>query len=140
MSVLVDEVLARLSSASVGGLTSTASWRLVAREFLPGTVNASTQAQQICVTPSGGYAQYTEVELDRPTFQVRIRGDSTGSTGLEQKVDAVIQALNLQGRQTLSGRVYLDIEKQGDVLWLGRDEADRPVYAVNFLAFRSRTT
>lgn len=137
---LVTEIMNRLSSQSVGGLTSTAAWRIVARDFLPGSIGGSTQAQQICVTPTGGYPQEQAEALTYPTFQVRVRGASSSSTGLEAKMGAVVNALNLTGRKTLGSYVYLDITQQGDLLYLGRDAAQRPIYAANFLAFRSRTT
>lgn len=137
---LMTEIMNRLSTQGVGGLTSTATWRIVGRDFLPGSIGGSTKAQQICVTPTGGFDQEQAEAMTYPTFQVRIRGASSGSTGLEAKVQAVVDALNLCGAVTLSGRKYLDINQQGDMLYLGRDDAQRPVYSVNFSAFRSRTT
>ena len=137
---LITEIMNRLSSQAVGGLTSTATWRIVGRDFLPGSIGGSTKAQQICVTPTGGWDQEQSEALTYPTFQVRVRGASSGSTGLEAKAEAMVSALNLCGRKTFGSYVYLDINQQGDLLYLGRDEAQRPIYAANFLAFRARTT
>lgn len=132
---LLEEIGNRLSSQGVGGLTSTATWQIVFRGFIP-----STKAQQIAIVPTGGFQQFTQrAPIERPTFQLLIRGASTGSTGLEAKVDAAITALNFFDG-TLTGRVYVDIQKQGEALFLGRDEEERPLYSVNFLAHRSRTT
>lgn len=137
---LVAEIITRLSSQAVGGSSAGATWRLVARDFMPGTIGGSTQAQQICVTPTGGYDQEYSEAVTYPTFQVRVRGKSTGSTGLEAKAAGVVSALNLMGPRTISGRVYLDCFQQGDLLYLGRDENQRPIVALNFMAVRSRTT
>ena len=137
---LVSEIITRLSSAAVGGTSSTDTWRIVARDFLPGSIGGSTQAQQICVTPTGGFNQEYAEALTYPTFQVRVRAASTSSTGLEAKAEAVVAALNLIGRSTAWGRTYIDILQQGDLLYLGRDESQRPIYAANFMALRSRTT
>jgi len=64
-----------------------------------------------------------------------IRGSRTGSTGLEDKVEDVVAAL--QGfAGTLNSVGYMDISQQGDVLWLGRDENENPVYALNWTAHR----
>jgi hypothetical protein len=112
----------------------------VYRDFLPGTIGGSTKAQQIAITPTGGYTQEYAEALTYPTFQVRIRASSTGSTGLEAKAYAVVDALNLNGRDTLGSYVYLDILQEGDLLYLGRDDVHRPIYAANFRAMRSRTT
>jgi len=137
---LVTEIGQRLTSAGVGSTSSTAAWRIVYRDFLPGTIAGSTKAQQIAITPTGGFDQEYAEALTYPTFQVRIRGSATSSTGLEAKAQAVVNALNLNGRDTLGSYVYLDILQQGDLLYLGRDENQRPIYAANFLALRARTT
>jgi hypothetical protein len=137
---LLEEITRRLSTAGVGSTHSTAAWRIVFREFLPGSIGGSTKGQQIAIVPTGGFQQFSErAPIDRPTFQIMVRGNSTGSTGLEAKVDAVISALNFFAG-TLSSRVYVDISKQGEAHYLGRDENQRPLYSINFLAHRSRTT
>ena len=129
-----------LSHASSGATTLSTAWRVVARDFQPGSIGGSTWARQICVTPTGGFNQEYAEALTYPTFQVRVRAASTSSTGLEAKAEAVVTALNLSGRSTAPGRTYIDILQQGDLLYLGRDEAQRPMYAANFMALRSRTT
>jgi hypothetical protein len=100
-----------------------------------GTLGSSSQAQQICVIQTGGFAQEERWTLNHPTFQVLVRsGDS--STGLEAKCDAVITALN-KFDGTLSGTRYVDIQKMGDAHYLGRDEQRRPLYSLNFEAYRA---
>ena len=132
---LLEEITRRLSTQGVGTTSSTATWQIVLRGFIP-----STKAQQIAIVPSGGFQQYTQrAPIERPTFQILVRGASTGSTGLEAKVQGVVDALNFFDGSLLS-RVYVDIQRQGDVLYLGRDEEERPVYSINFMALRSRTT
>lgn len=113
---LADEIINKLSSAGIGGTTSTASWRLVQRDFIPGTAGSSTQAQQICVTPTGGFPQVIAEDLGRPTFQVRIRGDADSSTGLEDKVDDVVGTLNRLGPYLPTGTLYqcTDANAAGD--------------------------
>lgn len=134
--MLLDEIGARLTAqavATTGGTgASAATMRLVYREFQP------TPEWQLVLTPSGGFQGEGRPELDRPTFQVRVRGAESASTTLEVKTAAVVTALH-QFAGTLSGRYYVDIARQGDTLYLGRDENQRPIYALNFLALRSRT-
>ena len=132
---LLEEISLRLSTQGVGTTSSTATLQIVFRGFVP-----STKDQQIAIVPTGGFQQFTErAPVERPTFQLLIRGKSTGSTGLEAKVQGAIDALNFFDG-TLLGRVYVDIQKQGEAHFLGRDEEERPLYSVNFLAHRSRTT
>jgi len=139
---LVNEIALRLSSQSVGGITSTASWRIWYRELGAGTQGTSSQAQAIAIVPTGGFPGYVAegtTHLTRPSFQVIVRAAHDSSTGLEAKVDAVISALHLY-RGTLGSYKYKDIRLQGEPAYLGRDINDRPEYSLNFVASRSRTT
>jgi hypothetical protein len=137
---LVDDVIARLSTQGVGSTSSTSTWRIVARDFLPGTIGSSSQAKMIAVTATGGYPQMSAEDLTYPTFQVRVRDSATASTGLEAKMTAVVTALNLTGGLTINSRKYLDFRLEGEPFFLGRDENQRPLMAANFVAWRSRTT
>lgn len=133
---LVTEIGSRLSSQSVATTGST-GWRLVYQDFVDGTSIPDTQ---VCVRNSGGFPGEARADLDRPTVQVMIRGsvsDSTGST--LTKAVAVNTALHRYDG-TLSGWTYVDIERQGDLLYLGRDDNQRPLYSLNFTALRSRSS
>lgn len=88
---------------------------------------------------SGGFQQEGKPPLDRPTFQVLVRGSSVDSETLEAKVDAVDAALNQQSSQMV-GWYYADLQRQGDRQFLGWDDAQRPLYSLNYLALRSRTS
>jgi hypothetical protein len=138
---LVSEIADRLSSQSVGGLTSTATWRIVYNDFLPSLIGSSSQARQVSITPSGGLDQEQAEFVDKPVFLVRVRGPSTASsTILDDKLADVETALNLQAGATFGGRKYVFVQKQGDRLWNGRDAADRPIMSQSYLAYRSRTS
>lgn len=129
-----------LTDAGVGstGAGST-GWRIVYREFQP--VIGSIGAQQIALVPSGGFPEDGKPPIERPTMQVLIRGTTNASSGLEVKVDAVIDALNLKNGSIGFGNwYYADIRVQGDKISLGRDENGYPVYATNFNTVRSRTS
>jgi len=137
---LGDEIGARLTSQGVCSTSAgSTGWMLRYRALTPAPV------RQVVVTPSGGLPQEGKAPIDRPGFQVLVRGSSADGGELEAKVDQVIQAVNLFDG-TLTGlynsvpRVYVDIQKQGDTLFLGLDDNQRPIYSVNFLATRSRTT
>lgn len=135
---LLEEIGRRLSTQAVASTSATSTgWLLAYRGFVP-----STHGQQVVVIPTGGMPQWAHESADilsKPTFQVLVRGNSSGSTGLEAKVDATVSALNLFSGSLL-GRPWKDIQLQGEPLSLGRDENGRPMYSLNFLAFRSRTT
>ena len=139
---LVSEIGTRLSSQAVGGLTSSATWRIMYRELAAGLQGSSSQDKMIAIIPTGGFNAYSaegSTHLTRPSFQIIVRDTHDSSTGLEAKVASVISALHLY-KGTLGGYKYLDIELQGEPAYLGRDTNDRPAYSINFVAFRSRTT
>ena len=138
--MLLDEIATRLIAQSVGGLpgstaasTSGTGWTIWSRQLGP------TPDQSIAIVPTGGFQREDRAFVDRPTFQIVVRAGKDTSSSLETKVAAVDAALNAFDG-TLSSRVYVDINRQGDYLWLGRDENGRPMYSLNYLAHRSRTT
>ena len=132
--MLLDEIGSRLTAQGVCSTApSSTGWRLCYRDPIP------TPARVICVVPSGGFRQDGKAPIDRPTFQLLIRGSSQDGAALETKVNDAVRALNCFDG-LLNGWYYADIQKQGDVLWLGRDENQRPLYSVNFWTVRSRTS
>ena len=125
----------RLVAQGVGGLPgSTHAWRIVGRGL------QETPDQMIGIIPTGGGPQNATAGFDRPNFQVLIRGKSTGGSEVETKVAAVVTALDQFSGVLSTGTNadYVDIQKQGDILWVGRDENHRPLYSVNFQALRER--
>lgn len=133
--MLLDEIMARLTSQGVAttGAAST-SWRLGAREL------QDSPDRFVAVIPTGGGQQEGVAPLDRPTFQLLVRDAKDGAHGtLEQKVRDADSAVNLFAG-TLASWTYVDIQRQGDVLYLGRDENQRPMYSLNYQALRSRTS
>lgn len=133
MSFIAD-LGARLSAAGVATTSAgSTGWRLCLRGLL--------ESPDRCVglLPTGGFQQDGIAPIDRPTAQVLVRGAKTDGAEVEAKMAAVCSALNLQS-SALTGWTYVDLQKQGDVLWLGWDELQRPMYSVNFLALRSRTS
>lgn len=135
---LVVEIGKRLSSQSVAS-TAAGSTSFLLRYFeLP-----STHDRAVTVVPIAGFGMEYATNLDRPGVQVLVRASANGASELEDKADAIVAALNLIAHTTNlagSGREYVDIRKTSDPIWLGRDDNDRPIMAVNFYAMRSRTT
>jgi hypothetical protein len=127
-----QEIGNRLVSLGIA-TTGESDWKLAYRDFFP------TPHRQVLVRLSGGNPGEGKADLDRPTFQVLVRGQENESSGIESKVEAVVAALH-RFDGTLSGWVYPDIQRQGDVLYLGRDDNQRPMYSLNFQALRSRTS
>lgn len=129
-----EDVGTLLKAASVCSTSASASqWRLFYRDLEP------TPDRIVAVMPSGGQQGEGSVQIDYPSVQVLVRGTITESSGLETMVQAVNSTLHLYDG-VVNGRAYVNITRQGDVHFLGRDGNQRPLYSLNFLATRSRTT
>lgn len=132
---LLDEIAARLVSQSVGVQGSTASWTVYKGREPP------TPDQVITVFETGGLPnQGRDDTLDFPTFQVRVRGIGTTSTGYpaaRTKLAAARVALESMNAATFSGRYYCTVTAHGEVISLGADESNRPRLVMNFTAMRS---
>ena len=135
---LPDELAVRLSSQGVGSTTSTGTWRITADELPKSLQGSSSQARAVCIVETGGLP-WEPGAIFKPTFQVVVRGPASSPTTAREKMDDVITALH-RFSGTAGNRRYPDIQLQGDVVYLGLDQNDRPLYSANFFAFRSDTT
>ena len=128
----LEDIRTRLADQSVGSTYgSTGDWLITLRGL------TSTEDNNIGLMRTGGLPQEQNTDVDRPTFQVLVRGTADSSTELEDKVDDVVEALDkFQG--VLNDTRYFDIQKQGDVFWLGPDEEHRPLYSLNFEVMKDR--
>lgn len=131
---LLDEIATKLISAGVAVTGSTASW-VVKRGW------ASPSPDRVFIlTETGGFANdgHESALIDRPTFQLRVRGPRGGYSTARTKIAAARTALEV-GNTTLSGRRYVHIVAQSEPSFMGFDENQRPELVVNFTALRSRT-
>ncbi len=128
----LEDIRTRLADQGVGSTYGSTGDYLITIRGL-----TSTGDNQIGLMRTGGLPQEANTDVDRPTFQVLVRGARNNSTGLEDKVDDVVEALDkFQGY--LNDTRYFDIQKQGDVFWLGPDEKHRPLYSLNFEVTKAR--
>jgi hypothetical protein len=138
---LLDDVAVRLASQAVAGPsgTTTASatgWTLFKAVLPPGP------DQVVAVFETGG-RQNENMEsglLDRPTFQVRVRGAVNGYSAARTKIAAVRTALEGVHNTTVNGRYYAGMTADSEPFPLAVDDNNRPALVMNFAAFRSRTT
>lgn len=131
---LLAEVGARLTAAGVATTSAgSTGWRLTYRGLPPSPNRA------VAVQLTGGFAPEGKADIRRPTFQVLVRGSSADDATLEAKAESVVTALHRQST-AITGWTWVDLQLQGDVLFLGWDENQRPLYSVNFAATRSRTS
>lgn len=135
--MLLDEIGSYLVAQGLGGFPGTAAatttgWT-ICKSFQPPAPD-----QTVTVEARGGLPNEQVAELDRPLFDVRVRGKAlSGSTALT-KTAAVRSALEAVNNQTLSGQKYVMIMAIGEVQDAGIDQNNRPEYLLSLKALRSR--
>ncbi len=139
--MLLDEVAGELISQGVGVAGSTAAW-VVAKGYEPATPDRVIVLYETGGFPNEGLSTGT---VDRPTFQLRVRGPVNMQTAgaystARVKIGAARVALDAVLNKSLSGWKYIHIKAQSEPLFLGYDNTDRPTLAINFQALRSRTS
>lgn len=85
--------------------------------------------------------------VDRPTFQVRVRGPSwsvnpTGYTSARAKIETIRSTLEGVMNKSIGSPLwaYVHIKSLHPPISMGRDPNDRPTVVMNFQALRSRTS
>jgi hypothetical protein len=105
------------------------------------SINVSTEPAEpdtvITLYDTGGDEPDTdELDLLRPTFQVRVRGDDYPV--VYSKQEAIRDALILPGRIETADSVFLGIFMTSDILAIGRDDNDRHLLTANYRSIRER--
>ena len=136
---LLEEIGARLAVQNIA--SSSGDWLLM-KSFMPDST--ALQNKIVALIETAGEAGGDFTELDRPHFQVTVRGDpitqvSSSYTDTRQKIEDVKLDLHTLGPTLLSGRHYAGIWALQDPFLLEYDNSDRPNLVCNFRALRSRT-
>jgi len=142
--MLLAEIQNYLVAQGVGPAGSTGDYSVTVG-YVPAQPDRLISVLETGGLPNEGLSTGT---VDRPTFQVRVRGPAWGTlpTGTYTTVRAKIETV----RSTLEGVLnktignppwkYVHIKSMAPPLDLGRDDNDRPNLAMNFWALRSRTS
>lgn len=139
--MILDEIATRLDDQGIASSSGDDGWVLM-KSMLPDS--SALQDKMVALIEVPGEAPDGYTELDRPHFQVLVRGDpiTTVSDSYEQaraKAEEIKIDLHTLGPVTLSGRYFPAIWAMQDPFLLGYDKSDRPVLSIDFRAFRSRT-
>lgn len=135
---LLDEVQSYLVTQGVGVAGSTANY-VVAKGYEPDSPD-----KVITLLETGGLRNegYSTGGVERPTFQVRVRGNAFGYSTARAKIDSA--KTNLE--QVINKKIgspawyYLHIQAMSPPKSLGQDARDRPTVVQDFWAYRSRTS
>lgn len=138
---ILDEIGDRLDSQGIASSSGDDGWVLT-KSMLPDS--SALQDKMVALIEVLGEAPDAYTELDRPHFQVLVRGDpiTTVSSSYETaraKAEEIKVDLHAITPGSLSGRHYAGIWALQDPFLLEYDKSDRPVLQCDYRAFRSRT-
>ena len=96
-----------------------------------------TPNKVMTVYDTGGFDQEASYEYERPTVQVRARGDV--GEYLEARVFLLeaVDELHAKIGEDINETRYVQILQQGDILFVEWDESNRPVFTANFAIQRT---
>lgn len=138
---ILDEIATRLDDQGIASSSGDDGWVLM-KSMLPDS--SALQDKMVALIEVLGEAPDAYTELDRPHFQVLVRGDpiTTVSSAYEEaraKAEEIKIDLHAITPGSLSGRHFGGIWALQDPFLLEYDKSDRPVLQCDFRAFRSRT-
>ena len=138
---LLDEIGTRLDDQGIASSSGDDGWVLM-KSMLPDS--SALQDKLVALIEVLGEPPDAYTELDKPHFQVLVRGDpitqvSSSYEEARAKAEEIKIDLHTLAPVTLSGRYYAALWVLQDPFLLEYDQNDRPVLSVDFRAFRSRT-
>lgn len=87
----------------------------------------------LLVTQSGGRSPYPGLALNFPSVQVCVRGKPSGYVEARDELRKACNILlGLTETQVSSQDIMRSCNQMGDVMWLGKDDNDRPMFSANF--------
>lgn len=129
MNPCSEDVKDMLESSAVGAGTYGTDLFI---SLMPPTPNAC-----LAVFDTGGYDPQAGYDYERPTVQVRIRGEVFGYQAAWDKAKEVSTALHGLYNETWNGARYVGIWQQGDIIFMGYDDNNRPLLSLNFRIHRA---
>ncbi len=86
----------------------------------------------ISINDTGGLEPNPKWLIDYPTLAIQVRGDVSGYIDTFREAKAVKDLLLGINAQDLNGDRWDGITQNGDLGYIGRDEKNRPLFAMNF--------
>lgn len=124
MKTLLTDLIAYLVAQDIG----TAGTDL----FLTGF--AGDADNQVAIIGTGGVEPYKDIPVARPTVQILVR-NTDRQTGLDKAYDIFYLLDKKDDKLVLKtgGVDIMQINALGEPAYLGRDNADRHIYSMNFV-------
>lgn len=137
---LVTDMATALESASVAGRPGSAAETASGWQIGCGFMAASPD-QMVGIYDTGGLPNEQVAPLDRPTFQVRVRGSQNLDIGaVRTQLETCRSTLEAINATVIASRRYVMVMMEGNAIPMGPDQNNRQEYVANFKALRSRST
>lgn len=138
---LLQEIGTELDFKGIASTSAADGWLLV-KSMLPDS--SALQDKIVALIETPGEPPDAQNDLDKPHFQVVVRGDpiatvSSAYSVAQAKVQQIKRDLHRIGPAVLRGRYFPAMWAMQDPFLLEMDQSDRPVFVMNVRAFRSRT-
>ena len=91
----------------------------------------------VTVYDTGGGEPDPNRSLKEPTIQVRVRGDKFGYQAGYTLAETVFDVLHGVKNTTVNSTRYVHIIATSDILYLGFDKNNRPMFTMNFRIIRT---
>lgn len=115
-----------LVSAGVGAFGASAGWsiRIGRMKDHPDTL--------ITIYDTPGVSPEPRLDINRPSCAVIVRGNQNGYVDTYAKAEEVRNTLLGLPSQTINGDLWAHLTMSGDILHMGYDEKERPMFSLNF--------
>lgn len=144
---LLEEIGGKLTALGLCSSSGAGGWVLI-KSWMPDST--TMPHKMVALSETGGMAPALSVELDYPSFQVRVRGDvapASTSAYVDARAEAESIKLALHGlggvmlpsSSVAGARYYVQVAAMQEPALMQYDGAQRPVIVCNFRATRSRT-
>ncbi len=114
-----------LVTAGIGTFGAVSGWAIYIGQFpaRPDTV--------LLINQVGGRSPFPHLLLNFPTVQIQIRGNQGGYKVTRAQLKLAVDSLLGMSSQVLNGDTYRSCNQVGDVIYLGQDENERPMFSAN---------
>lgn len=75
-------------------------------------------------------------EWQQPGIQILVRGEANGYVAANSNITSISNYLHTL-QVTINGARYALISQEGDIIYLGKDESNRPLFSANFRTQRT---
>lgn len=98
--------------------------------------------EQVMVWDTGGDIPMTTLDKEvirMPSVGVQVRGEEEGYEAAYALAEQIYEELHGQSEVTVNGSRYLIIMASSDIMFIGRDKSERPLFSLNFNTKRTES-